>query len=901
MAATTEAARSGAGGGRIPDAPSNLRFEYHHPGAIGVGESRPRLSWQVGAAPPGYVQQRYEVETVVDGPTAGTPRRSRVVVESAEQVFVPWPGPELQSRERATVRIRVGGEDEDWSPWSEEASVEVGLLHADDWSAEFIEARWYEDSPTGSRHHAVFPDRRPPLFRREFTVDDGFRSARLYVSAHGLAEFEINGVRVGRDALMPGWSSYANRLRYATYDVSAYLRLGLNAIGAWTGDGWYRGRIGFEGGTWDIYGDRIGVLAQLEVATNGGERITVATDSAWTASTGPILSSGIYDGETYDARLAQAGWSSPDFRRKWSPVAVRESELSILAAHDGQLVRSDDALDAVAIHERPDGRRIIDFGQNHTGRLRVKLEGPAGTRIQFRHAEVLQDSELYTRTLREAAQTDTVVLAGEPIVWEPRFTLHGYRYVEVSGWPGEIAPDAVRSLVYNTPMDRTGWFWSSDQDLQQLHDNIVWSMRSNFVDVPTDCPQRDERLGWTGDLNLFMPAGAWIHDASGMLSDWLRSVAAEQRHYGSVPWYVPFVPGNDYWDAYKPGAVWGDVAVMLPYLLFQRHGDVEILRRQYESARAWVDLVDERAGASHIWEGDWQAGDWLDPAAPPENPLASRTDPYLIATAYFARTSHLLAKTASVLGFADDAARYTALASDIRRAFVERYLEDDGLATSDTQTAYALILVFDLCPDRVPVLGRRLAQLVEEAGCVISTGFVGTPIICDALVKAGRPDLAYRLLLQRNCPSWLYPVTMGATTTWERWDSMLPDGSINPGEMTGFNHYALGAIADWLYRHVAGLNAEAPGFRVARIAPRPGGGLGSAGARHQTPYGPLEVRWSTEEGGVMIDFTVPVGVTAILDLPGTPQREFTHGTHSIELTAEDAPAIASDGGGSTHV
>ena len=447
-------------------------------------------------------------------------------------------------------------------------------------------------------------------------------------------------------------------------------------------------------------------------------------------------------------------------------------------------MRSDDALDAVAVHERPDGRRIIDFGQNHTGRLRVEVQGPAGTRIQFRHAEVLQDDELYTRTLREAAQTDTLVLAGDPIVWEPRFTIHGYRFVEVSGWPGEIAPGAIRSLVYNTPMDRTGWFWSSDPDLQRLHDNIVWSMRSNFVDVPTDCPQRDERLGWTGDLNLFMPAGAWIYGTSGMLSDWLRSVAAEQRHYGPVPWYVPFVPGNDYWDAYKPGAVWGDVAVMLPYLLFERHGDVELLRRQYDSARAWVDLVDERAGASHIWEADWQAGDWLDPAAPPENPLASRTDPYLISTAYFARTTHLLAKTASVLGYEDDAARYALLAEEVRRAFVERYLEDDGLATSDTQTAYALILVFDLCPDRVESLGRRLAQLVEDAGCVISTGFVGTPIICDALVTAGRPDLAYRLLLQRNCPSWLYPVTMGATTTWERWDSMLPDGSINPGEMT---------------------------------------------------------------------------------------------------------------------
>ena len=899
MAATTEAAHPGDGSGRALAAPSNLRFEYHHPGVIGVGESRPRLSWQVATAPEGYVQQRYEVETVVDDPVSSAPRRTRVVVESGEQVFVPWAGPELQSRQRATVRIRVAGEDGGWSAWSDAAAVETGLLHPDDWSAQFIEARWYEDSPTGARHHAVYPDRRPPLFRREFTLEDGIRSARLYVSAHGLAEFEINGTRVGRDALVPGWSSYGNRLRYATYDVSEHLNPGANALGAWTGDGWYRGRIGFEGGTWDIYGDRIGVLAQLEVVTSGGERVTVATGPGWTASTGPILSSGIYDGETYDARLAPAGWSSPDFRRKWSPVAVRESDLAILAAHDGHLVRSDDVLDAVAVHERPDGRRIIDFGQNHTGRLRVRVEGAAGTRIQFRHAEVLQDDELCTRTLREAAQTDTLVLAGDPIVWEPRFTIHGYRYVEVTGWPGEIAPGAIRSLVHNTPMDRTGWFWCSDPDLQRLHDNIVWSMRSNFVDVPTDCPQRDERLGWTGDVNLFMPAGAWIYRTSGMLSDWLRSLTAEQRHYGSVPWYVPFVPGNDYWDAYKPGAVWGDVAVMLPYLLFERHGDLELLRRQYDSARAWVDLVDEHAGASHIWESDWQAGDWLDPAAPPENPLASRTDPYLIATAYFARTTHLLARTASVLGYASDAARYGALAAEVRRAFVDRYLEDDGLATSDTQTAHALILVFDLCPDRAESLGRRLAQLVEDAGCVISTGFVGTPIICDALVIAGRPDLAYRLLLQRECPSWLYPVTMGATTSWERWDSMLPDGSVNPGDMTSFNHYALGAIADWLYRHVAGLNAEAPGFRVARIAPRPGGGLDSAGARHETPYGPLEVRWVMKDGGATIDFTVPVGVTAVLDLPGTPKHGFMHGSHSVELSAA-ALASAMNGEGSAQ-
>jgi alpha-L-rhamnosidase len=418
-------------------------------------------------------------------------------------------------------------------------------------------------------------------------------------------------------------------------------------------------------------------------------------------------------------------------------------------------------------------------------------------------------------------------------------------------------------------------------------------MRGNFVDIPTDCPQRDERVGWTGDLQVFAPTAAFLFDVTGMLSSWLQDVAAEQLPDGTVPWYVPVIPAHEVWTPIRPGAAWGDVASLTPWLLYERTGDTGLLEAQYGSARAWVDLVDRLAGDDHLWDSGFQLGDWLDPSAPPDDPAAGRTDKYVVATAYFAASSRAVARMAAVLGREEDAAHYEKLADAVGEAFCAAYVLPDGRMVSDSQTAYSLAIGFDLLPseDARAAAGARLAELVAAAGNRIATGFVGTPLVTDALSSTGELATAYDLLLERECPSWLYPVTQGATTIWERWDSLLPDGRVNPGSMTSFNHYALGAVADWLHRVVAGLAPLAPGYREVRFAPRPGGGLTRAAARHRSPYGMVGISWELVDGTLTVDTELPTGTTGVLDLDGEPPQALGPGKHrrTVTIAAATAP------------
>jgi alpha-L-rhamnosidase len=416
-------------------------------------------------------------------------------------------------------------------------------------------------------------------------------------------------------------------------------------------------------------------------------------------------------------------------------------------------------------------------------------------------------------------------------------------------------------------MKRIGWFECSDPLVNRLHENVVWSMRGNFLSIPTDCPQRDERLGWTGDIQVFSPTACFLYDAAGFLASWLADLAAEQAASGgAVPFFVP----DPVSAPTSPAAAWGDAAVIVPWVLYQRYGDAEILARQYESMRAWVELVAGIAGAARLWDTGLQFGDWLDPKAPFDKPWDARTAPAVVATAYFAHSAELLGRAAGVLGHATDEGHYLSLAAEVRAAFVDEYVTPAGRLMSDTVTAYALALQFALLTsaEQRQRAGERLAALVRGSGYHISTGFVGTPLVCDALCSAGESEAAYRLLMQRECPSWLYPVTMDATTVWERWDSMRPDGSVNPGKMTSFNHYALGAVADWLHRTVGGLAPAAPGWRQIDIRAHPGGGLTFARARHRTPYGIVACSWRLEEGEMTVEIEVPPNSTARVFLPG---------------------------------
>ncbi len=537
----------------------------------------------------------------------------------------------------------------------------------------------------------------------------------------------------------------------------------------------------------------------------------------------------------------------------------------------------------------PSGKTILDFGQNVVGKLRLSAQGSAGHTITLRYAEVLEHGELSIRPLRFARVTDHYTLKGEGVeTWEPRFTYHGFRYAQIENWPGELHLDDFRAVVCHSDMERTGWFECSEPLLNRFHENVVWSMRGNFFDVPTDCPQRDERLGWTGDLEIFAPTASFLYDVSGFLTSWLQDLAADQQDAKGI---VPIVIPNVLPDSPMAAAAWGDAAVIVPWVLYQRFGDRNILATQFESMRAWVDRVAEIAGKRRLWDQGFQFGDWLDPAAPPEDPGAARASHPLVATAYFVRSAELVGRAAGVLGRVEEEAHYLSLAREIREAFAREYVTPAGRLVNDVQTTYALAIEFGLLlnEEQRRHAAERLRELVQQDGYRIGTGFVGTPLICDALCHTGNYAAAYRLLLQQKCPSWLYPVTMGATTIWEHWDSMLPDGSVNPGEMTSFNHYALGAVADWLHRTVAGLAPAEPGYRKILIQPRPGGGIRHASARHITPYGLAECRWSIEGQTINIHVIVPPNTTATVSLPGKELEplEVGPGMHSWSYPYQD--------------
>jgi len=835
-----------------------VRFE-HLQETLGIGTPQPRLSWLVETSTTGWIQAAYEIEAYTPaGPLYGQTGR----IESSDSVLVAWPFTPLSSRQRVAVRVRVWGGGGQVSAWSELAPVEAGLLDPGDWTGRFIRPDWEEDAASPQPG---------PLLRKEFTLRTSIRQARLYITALGVYEASLNGSTVGDHVMAPGWTSYHHRLRYQAFDVTGLLHEGPNAIGAMLGDGWFRGRLGFGGGRPAIYGDRTALLAQLEVEYTDGVTERIVTDETWRANRGPILTNDIYDGEEYDARLEEPGWPKPAYDdRGWAGAKAVEWNFATLFAPLGPPVRRTQLVAPEAIFLSPSGRTLIDFGQNLVGRLRLTVSGPAGQTIILRHAEVLEDGELGTRPLRHARATDRYTLRGskngDQEIWEPRFTFHGFRYAEVEGWPGELKSENIWAVVCHSDMERTGWFDCSDPLINRLHENVVWSMRGNFLDIPTDCPQRDERLGWTGDIQVFSPTASFLFDSAGFLTSWLVDLAAEQKATGVVPFVVPTVMPKPT----PPTAAWGDAAVFIPWVLYQRFGDVKILADQFESMCAWVDLIDRIAGKGRLWDQGFQFGDWLDPTAPPEKPADARTPGFIVASAYFARSAEILGQAARVLGRKEEEDRYLALAGEVREAFNREYVTPSGRILSDSATAYALALQFALLPDgsQRQHAGARLVALIRAGGYRISTGFVGTPLICDALCSQGHYAAAFRLLTQRECPSWLYPVTMGATTIWERWDSMLPDGSVNPGEMTSFNHYALGAVADWLHRTVAGLAPGEPGYRCLEIQPRPGGGLSHAAARHSTPYGTAACSWQLTAEDITVEVEVPPNTTARVTLPG---------------------------------
>ncbi|WP_165215010.1 alpha-L-rhamnosidase [Schaalia sp. ZJ1691] len=696
--------------------------------------------------------------------------------------------------------------------------------------------------------------------------------ARLYVTGYGVFTPRINAQPVDDSVLNPGWTSYAHRLQFRAWDVSHLIQPGNNTIDATIADGWFRGTVGFLGTT-ELYGDRLALLAQLEVEYADGQLQIISTDETWKARDSRVEEADLYNGQRTNLTENRS--------KRIDTVEVLHGDLSTLTLQQAAPIRPTGVLSCQKVWRSPRGSLLADFGQNAVGWIRLRSRGlPENTCVRVRHAEELENGELATRPLRSARATDEWILGEkDEYILQPEFTLHGFRYVEIQGIE-ILDPQDIEFVIVGTDLQRRGWFECSHELLNKLHSNVVWSMRSNFVSIPTDCPQRDERLGWTGDIQIFVPTAVFLYDTTAFLHSWLADVRSEQYVSGAIPHVVPtFIPESEPDPA---AAAWGDAATIVPWTLYEATGDVEILREQISSMRQWVDHITELAGPELIWSGGFQYGDWLDPSAPPEAPALGKTDPDVVATAYFARSASIVADACEVLGDRDGAQKYAKLAERIRRAFNRRFVTPEGYVHSDSQCAYAMALEWNLLEGEHQRrwAGKRLADLVRVNNFRIDTGFVGTPLICDALTHSDEVETAMRLMLQQECPSWLYPVTMGATTVWERWDSMLPDGSVNPGEMTSFNHYAFGAIADWMHRTIGGISMIEPGWKRVRIAPHTL--LESAKTALDTPYGMLEVQWENLDDRFAMTITIPVGVTADVLLPSGRKFYCRHGKTSFE-------------------
>jgi alpha-L-rhamnosidase len=829
--------------------------------ALGVSTATPRLSWRTETDRRDWFQAAWELEAT-DGGGRTWWRSGRR--EGGDSVLVPWGGEPLASRAIVDWRVRVWGTDGSTSGWSDSARFEIGLLDPADWVAVAVGADWLRPGST---------DQPATQLRRTFSLGGDVVRARVHVTALGVYELAINGRRVGDHVLAPGWTSYRHRLSVQTFDVTELLASGVNTMDATVADGWWRGYVGHLGER-ELYGDRTALIAQLEVDTEGGDSVTVATDQRWEAAPGPVRQADLYNGETYDAGVTAGPWTS---------VVEVPFDAEVLHPQIDPPVRVVEVVRPVSIERSPTGRIIVDFGQNLVGVVRFRVTGEPGTQIVIRHAEVLEDGELCTRLLRAAEATDRYTVAGTgEEEWHPRFTFHGFRYADVQGWPGELTEDDLEALVIHSDLTRIGWFECSNPLVNRLHENIVWGWRGNSLSIPTDCPQRDERLGWTGDIQVFARTAAFLTDTAAFLDSWLADLASDQLADGRVTPVVPDALG-DQLPIY--GAGWGDAATVVPSTLHEWFGDAGVLARQMPSMIGWLDSIELRAGSSRRWVTDLQWGDWVDPTVDPSLPWASRTDRGFLATAWFAHSSDLVADAARALGDDDVAERYSTLASEIRAGIAEQWVAPSGRVVADTQTGCATALQFGLVPDRArPVVGSRLVELVRDEGHRVATGFLGTPLLLPALTAAGAIDDAYRLLLQTEAPSWLYAVVHGATTIWERWAAIAPDGTLNGGEdMLSFNHYAFGAVGEWLHGTVGGLMPLEPGLRRFRVAPQPGPGIDAAEVVHDGPYGRIEIGWVIEDGRCTLRVVVPPNSTAEVHPPGGGGVRLDCGSGTHEL------------------
>lgn len=826
-----------------------LRIEYQK-NPIGIDCKRPRFTWQIITEKKNTIQIAYRI--VVSGPSGIVWDTGKINEDSS--IHIRYEGTPLIASTRYKVNVMVWDNQGDTSQI--DGYFETGLFGGNNFNANWIT-------------HTLEEADACPVFVKNFKITKAIERARIYASSLGLYELELNGTRVSDDLFTPGWTSYHKRLQYQTYDITGLLEND-NALNMTVANGWYKGVFGFAGKS-NNYGDRLAVIAEVRLTYTDGTEEIIITDDTWRCKTGILRFSEIYDGELVDANYIDS-----DLK----PVQTYEYRKDILVSQENTPVRITKRFKPINVIKTKKNEMVLDFGQNMAGFVEVKLNCNKGTKVTLKHAEVLdKDGNFYTENLRSAKATDQFICKGGEETYRPHFTFHGFRYLCVEGLGEEINPENFTACAVHTDMEETGSFECSNPWINRLQKNIEWGQRSNFLDIPTDCPQRDERLGWTGDAQVFARTAAYNMNVALFFAKWLRDLKADQSMEYGVPSVVPNILGN------QPGAAaWGDAATIIPWTMYLVYGDRTILEEQYDSMRNWVEYIHSTSEQGLLWQSGFQYADWLALDKEEMSDRVGATDRYFVATAYYAYSTEILYKSAEILGYHEDYSKYHELYLKIVKAFNDEYITKTGRLVSETQTGCVLALHFNLAKEKYKnrIIASLENNLLAHKNHLV-TGFVGTPYLCHVLSENGLHDIAGKILLQEDYPSWLYAVKRGATTIWERWNSMLPDGSFDESGMNSFNHYAYGAIGDWLYQKVAGIQLIEPGYKKIRIAPAFVKGLTYAKAIYESMYGTIVSSWACENGKITVDVVIPANTTAILELPEKKEKiEVGSGTYHYE-------------------
>ncbi|HHV10826.1 MAG TPA: family 78 glycoside hydrolase catalytic domain [Clostridiales bacterium] len=826
----------------------DLKTEYRV-NPLGIDTRIPRFSWKLKSSERDTMQISYQIAVTSQGKLVWDTGE----MQSEQSIHVEYQGEDFIPATRYEVKVTV--KDNHGEEAAAEGWFETGLMSWENFRADWIT-------------HGFEDDLEPcAIFCKDFTLSGKVKSARIYASALGVYELALNGTKVGDTFFAPGWTTYHKRLQYQTYDITSSLNE-KNSIEMTVGNGWYKGILGFHN-QGSHYGNRTAAIAQIEIAYEDGTKETILTDASWKSTTGARRYSEIYHGEIIDYTFV-----APE------PVSavLYEHPKDILTGQESEPVRITERLKAKELIITPKGEVVIDFGQNMTGIIEARLKCPQGTKVTVKHAEALDEKGcFYTTNLRTAKATDTFICSGGEDVFLPAFTFHGFRYIQVDGLGNNPDLENFTACALHSDLEQTGSFECSNEDVNRLWQNINWTLRSNFLDIPTDCPQRDERLGYTGDLQIFLPTAAFNKNVALCISKWLRDLKAEQSAEYGVPMAVPNILGS------TPAiAIWHDAATIVPWTMWKAYGDKRFLEEQFESMKACVDYSRSRAGGNGLIQSGQQLGDWvaLDMEKGPMKPAtdemlnlspgekAGSTDVYYIANAYYAYSTYIVAEAAEVLGHTEDAKEYKKHYRDILESFRHEYVTSTGRLISETQTGCALALHYNLVEekDRKRVFETLLSNLLKHENH-LTTGFIGTQFLCQVLSDNGAHETAGNVFLKEDCPSWLYSVKLGATTIWELWDGVNPDGSFNKYEMNSLNQYAFASIGDWMHKKLCGLEALEPGYKKSRIAPKPVKGIPSMKASLQTVYGELSCSVECKNKKFIIDVRVPVNTSAVLRLP----------------------------------